>query len=61
MIKSVELKNFQSHNQSRLEFCDGVNIIVGASDSGKSAILRGLFWVLYNNPNGTGRITKQSP
>lgn len=52
MIKSVELKNIQSHENTRLEFDKGINVIVGSSNSGKSAILRGLFWVRYNRPLG---------
>jgi len=52
MIKSIEINNFQSHKASRLEFVPGVNIIVGGSDSGKTAILRALKWVATNRPTG---------
>lgn len=53
MIKSIELNNFQSHKHSKLEFSPGVNVIIGSSNSGKSAILRGLFWNINNRPSGT--------
>ena len=52
MIKSIELKNIQSHENTRLVFDKGINVIVGSSNNGKSAILRGLYWVRYNRPLG---------
>ncbi len=52
MLKSIHLSNFQSYKDSYLEFDPGVNIIVGASDSGKTAILRALRWVVWNRPSG---------
>lgn len=52
MIKSIELKNIQSHENTRLDFDKGINVIVGSSNNGKSAILRGLYWVRYNRPLG---------
>ena len=53
MIKKVKIKNFQSHSDSELEFDEGVNIIVGTSNKGKSAILRAIKWNLFNKPSGT--------
>ena len=52
MIKSLVLKNFQSHKKTELELDPGVNAIVGPSDSGKSSILRGLRWLMTNRPTG---------
>lgn len=52
MIQSVALQNFQSHKESILELAPGVNILTGDSDSGKTAILRALAWVLTNRPTG---------
>lgn len=52
MIKSIELKNIQSHENTRLELDKGINCIVGSSNNGKSAILRGLYWARYNRPLG---------
>jgi DNA repair exonuclease SbcCD ATPase subunit len=52
MIKSIRLENFQSHKNTTINFCDGVNAIVGLSDSGKTAILRALRWVVTNKPTG---------
>lgn len=52
MIKSVKILNFQSHEKSKLDFSNGVNVIVGCSDSGKTAIIRALRWLSWNRPSG---------
>lgn len=52
MIKSLTLRNFQSHKKTKLEFTPGINWIVGSSDSGKSAIMRSLRWNWFNKPTG---------
>ncbi len=51
-IKKVILENFQSHKYSVIDFNEDLNVIVGPSDSGKSAIIRGIKWALYNEPSG---------
>lgn len=52
MIKSISILNFQSHKQTTIDFSDGVNALVGLSDSGKTAVIRALRWVLFNKPGG---------
>jgi exonuclease SbcC len=52
MIKSLELKNFQSHKLTVLEFHPGINSIIGASNSGKTAVLRAIYWLARNRPSG---------
>lgn len=52
MINSISLSNFQSHEHSELEFDKGVNTIIGPSDSGKTAIIRALRWLVWNRPSG---------
>lgn len=51
-IKRIILDNFQSHKYSILELDERLNVIVGPSDSGKSSIIRGIKWALYNEPSG---------
>jgi exonuclease SbcC len=51
-LRSVTIENFQSHKHTSLTLAPGTNVIVGASDSGKSAILRALNWVVTNRPLG---------
>ena len=53
MIKSIQIKNIQSHKDTSLEFSPGINAIVGSSNNGKSAVLRALYWARYNRPLGT--------
>jgi exonuclease SbcC len=57
MIKALSLKNFQSHKETRLDLHPGINSIIGTSDSGKSAVLRGLNWIINNRPSGDGFIS----
>ena len=51
-IKKVILENFQSHKYTELEFDNSLNVIVGPSDQGKSAVIRGIKWALFNEPSG---------
>ena len=52
MIKTLLIKNFQSHKRTELNFSEGVNVITGQSDCGKTAIIRALRWLIYNRPSG---------
>jgi exonuclease SbcC len=52
MIKTVEVINFQSHEETFIEFSPGVNIIKGSSHTGKSAFLRAMKWALTSKPRG---------
>ena len=52
MINSLQIKNFQSHKNTKLEFSEGVNVILGPSDSGKSAVMKALKWAINNRPSG---------
>lgn len=52
MIKKLIIENFQSHEKTELNLDPGVNVITGVSQSGKTAILRALYWLLHNRPSG---------
>lgn len=52
MIKNLKLKFFQSWKEVKLIFDKGLNIIIGSSNSGKSALLRAIYWVIENRPSG---------
>lgn len=52
-IRHVIIENFQSHARTELTFGPGLNVIVGPSDNGKTAILRALRWALWGEPDGT--------
>lgn len=52
-IRRVIIEDFQSHRSTEVELVEGFNVIVGPSDQGKTAILRAIRWVLYNDPKGS--------
>ena len=52
MIRSIHLHNIQSHENTHINLTEGINVIVGLSDAGKSAILRGLLWLITGRPLG---------
>ena len=54
MLRKVILENFQAHEHSEIDFTEGVNVICGASDQGKSSVIRAIRWVLENRPSGFG-------
>ena len=52
MITKISINNFQSHKNTELELDKGVNILIGSSNSGKTAALRALYWLKDNRPSG---------
>lgn len=50
MLKSIEITNLQNHRHTRLDLVPGVNVIVGPSRSGKTALFRGLRKLVENRP-----------
>ena len=52
MISRAYIKNYQSHKETVLDFHEGVNVIIGASDAGKSALIKALNWCINNKPSG---------
>ena len=58
MLNQLHIQNFQSHEDSIIEFGPGVNTLVGTSNAGKSAILRSLYLTLKSRPSGGGYVRK---
>ena len=56
MISKLQIKNFQAHKDLRLELHPNVTTITGASDVGKSSVMRALRWVCMNLPRGKAHI-----
>lgn len=50
-IVKLQIINFQDHKNTIINFKPGMNLLVGSSDSGKSAILRALNFIFHNIPN----------
>lgn len=52
MFKHLTINNFLSYESTEIEFSEGVNVITGLSQAGKSTILRTLNWIISNRPRG---------
>jgi len=61
VLRSLHLKNFQIHKDSKLTFSPKINVITGNSDEGKSSIIRALYWILFNSPSGNEFISWDKP
>lgn len=58
MIASVNIKGFQSHVNSQFNLSPGLTVLTGPTDSGKTAIIRAIRWVVFNEPAGEGFINQ---
>ncbi len=47
MITSLELKNWRTHSDTKLDFGKGTNVIVGVMGSGKSSIVNAISYSLF--------------
>lgn len=50
MLKSLSIQGFQSWRKVYLNFHTGMNVIIGDSQTGKSALMKAIDWVLRNRP-----------
>lgn len=53
-LKSLKLENFRQHEDSFLEFSDGITIINGTNGAGKSTILEAISWAIYGTDAARG-------
>lgn len=53
----LEIRNFQGIHRLDIPL-DGITVLVGPTDAGKSAALRALRWLLFNRPSGTSFIRR---
>jgi exonuclease SbcC len=51
-IKYIKIKNFQSWKDIQFDLHSGINVFVGVSNKGKSAVARAIRWVATNQPSG---------
>ena len=51
MIRSIELHNFMSHERTIIEPADGLTVLVGPNNCGKSAVVSAL-GILCENATG---------
>jgi exonuclease SbcC len=52
MIRSIRIRNFRTYLDKKIDFANGINLIIGVSNSGKSNVLRAIQWVRQNRPLG---------
>lgn len=50
MIKKLIVKNLHEHKKLELNFTDGVNVIIGDTGAGKTALIRALYLLFMNQP-----------
>jgi exonuclease SbcC len=58
MITDVTIRGFQSHINSAFRLSSGLTVITGPTDSGKTAIIRAIRWVAFNEPAGDGFVNE---
>lgn len=56
MITKITLHNFQCHKNLVLDLGRST-VLQGNSNSGKTAVLRALYWVLFNTPSGDSYVS----
>jgi len=57
-IKRITLENFQSHPFTSIELSPNINVFLGRGNRGKTAIIRAILWVFFNEPQGDAFIRK---
>ena len=57
MLKKLTINNFQSWKKTTIKWHKGVNVIIGKSDKGKSALFRSMYFLIKNRPLGDGFIS----
>lgn len=57
MINKLQIKNYQSHKDSAIELVPGLNVFLGDSRQGKTAIKRSLEWARFDRPIGFANVS----
>ena len=43
IVKNLKLKNYRNYSNLRIDFCDGLNVIVGANAQGKTNLIEAIY------------------
>ena len=54
-----ELCNYRLHKQTLIEFCPGLNVVIGANESGKSTLVEGLHRALFLPSRCSGALVEE--
>lgn len=46
-IKDLSLKNFTAFEQAKFNFCEGINVLIGANDTGKTHAMKAMYALMY--------------
>ncbi|RUM40744.1 MAG: hypothetical protein DSY34_04760 [Desulfurobacterium sp.] len=57
-LRSLKLEGFLSHRQTELEFDDEAYVILGENASGKTSILRGIFFALFGKDFSSDKLER---
>lgn len=57
-LRGVEIKNFRSIRELKMEFPSGLITIVGPNGSGKSSLLEAIYWAIYGGENNIAHLHK---
>jgi exonuclease SbcC len=52
VIEFLHARNFQNHRDFTLDLDPHITVVIGPNDSGKTALIRALRWVAFNQPSG---------
>lgn len=58
MITELIVKNFQIHEKRIIRLKPGLNVIIGDTDAGKSALIRALYLLIMNQPRSGEAVYK---
>ncbi len=56
MFQRLDIKDFQSHADTRIDVDPRLTVLVGQSNVGKTAVFRALCWIIRNRPLGSAFI-----
>jgi len=59
-LRELKLRNFLSHRETEIPFTDETFVIVGLNASGKTSILRGIFFALFGEDLEGKKLKKES-
>ncbi|KKK64753.1 hypothetical protein LCGC14_2981040, partial [marine sediment metagenome] len=59
MLSKLELTNIQKHSHLIINFTNGINLIIGDTDAGKSCIIRAIKFLYYNEQPKKDAIRKE--